>query len=406
MKNKKEIIKKLEASSIFAESSVLIKIVNFLIDAEEKGESPKSGEIAYAVLDHEREFYKDQEALIRVHIHKLRKKLELYYLSEGKNDEIKIVIPKGSYQINYIKQKSNALESINQKIYLGVFSLLLVIIFILSYFLLRDKYKNTYHSKLTSLISDMIDEGQQLDIILGDRGFYSEYDKELNRRRNILDNDINLPHRTHFFSDLIERHPDRKIEKYADVFTHTDTEDFFFAFKAGKELTKLEKEASIHIASQKDKIDHHSVFLSLMDQGDMYELSNYFFNSKFLFDNIKFRGGLTHFKENDDSKKLKINGCQLLKDGGLMSYIVIKRIKIKEHFVLFFLPGSNMARNYLLERLFEPSFTQEIEERYNGDIPESFEMLLKVYGGRSLGLKHKIIYNSEDIIDIPLGTSN
>jgi len=406
MSNKKEIIKNLEASSIFAESSVLIKIVSFLIDAEEKGESPKSAEIAYAVLEHDREFYKDQEALIRVHVHKLRKKLELYYLSEGKNDKIKIVIPKGSYQINYIKQKSSRFESITPKIYLGILSLLLVIVFTLAYFLLRDKHKNTYRTKLSSLIHDMTDKTQKLDIILGDKGFYSEYDKELKRRRNILDTDVDLPHRTHFFSDFIEKHPERQIERYADVFTHSDTENFLFAFKVGKELIKLEKDAAIHLASQKNKIDHHTVFFSLMDQGDMYELSNYFLNSRFLFDNIKFRGRLAYFKENNDSDKLKINGRKILKDGGLLSYIAIKRIKINGYFVLFLLPGSNMTRNYLLEKLFDDSFTEEIKERYNGNIPESFEMLIEVYGGRTLGLKHKIIYNSVDMIDIPLSNSN
>jgi len=406
MSNKKEIIKKLEASTIFAESSVLIKIVDFLIDAKEKGESPKSAEIAHAVLAHEREFYKDQEALIRVHVHKLRKKLELYYLSEGKNDEIKIVIPKGSYQISYIKQKSNAFESVTKKIYLGILSLLLVVIFILSYLLLREKDKNSYHTTLSSLISSMTDETQTLDIILGDKGFYSEYDKELKRRRNILDTDVNLPHRTHFFSDFIEKHPTRRIERYADVYTHSDTENFLFAYKVGKEFVKLKKEAALHISSQKDKIDHHSVFLSLMDQGDMYELSNYFYNSKFLFDDVKFRGRLMYFKKDDDSQRVKINNSKVAKDGSLVSYIIIKRIKIKEHFVLFLLPGSNMARNYLLEKLFDSSFTEEIIERYDGDVPESFELLFKVYGGRSLGLKHQIIYSSEDLIDIQLGASN
>src|SRR5262245_45622792 len=61
------------------------------------GSAPKEIEIAVAVFNKKSDFDIGQDALVRVYVHKLRKRLEEYYLRNP--GERRIVIPKGEYRL-------------------------------------------------------------------------------------------------------------------------------------------------------------------------------------------------------------------------------------------------------------------------------------------------------------------
>src|SRR5262245_66150586 len=61
------------------------------------GSAPKEIEIAVAVFNKKSDFDIAQDALVRVYVHKLRKRLEEHYLRNP--GERRIVIPKGEYRL-------------------------------------------------------------------------------------------------------------------------------------------------------------------------------------------------------------------------------------------------------------------------------------------------------------------
>ena len=88
----------LEKSEVFRKHPNLIDLLKYLINQEEKGVKLKSVTIAIDLLsDTKSSRSSDKETIIRTRLFNLRKKLELFYLAEGKEENQRLSIPKGGY---------------------------------------------------------------------------------------------------------------------------------------------------------------------------------------------------------------------------------------------------------------------------------------------------------------------
>ena len=92
-------VKKICQSEHFISKEVLCRFLSFIVkeklDAHE--DSIKAYTIALEVFHRDPGFDAGQDALVRINAGRLRRMLELYYLTTGKDDEIVIKIPKGGY---------------------------------------------------------------------------------------------------------------------------------------------------------------------------------------------------------------------------------------------------------------------------------------------------------------------
>ena len=84
------------ASGVLGRSSQLNEIFDFLIKCAGEGRSPKEAEIASVIFGRGSDFDPGQDALVRVHMHRLRSKLTQYYATHG-SSEGRLEIPKGEY---------------------------------------------------------------------------------------------------------------------------------------------------------------------------------------------------------------------------------------------------------------------------------------------------------------------
>jgi TolB-like protein len=77
----------------------LCKLLKYLINETLEGREDKlkGFTIAVEVFNKDHHFDPDQDPLVRIHAGRLRRMLKMYYLETGKNDSIKIDIPKGRY---------------------------------------------------------------------------------------------------------------------------------------------------------------------------------------------------------------------------------------------------------------------------------------------------------------------
>lgn len=89
---------RIRASGALGRSDLLLRLFNFFVACTLAGKVPKEIEVALDVFGKRADFDVGQDALVRVYIHKLRRKLDDYYGGPGKDDTERLVIPKGEYR--------------------------------------------------------------------------------------------------------------------------------------------------------------------------------------------------------------------------------------------------------------------------------------------------------------------
>lgn len=82
----------------FGRSPALDRLFGFLLNCSLEGRSPKEVEIADRVFDRVGDGA-EQDASVRVYVHRLRRKLEEFYAGAGANEAVRLVIPKGAYRL-------------------------------------------------------------------------------------------------------------------------------------------------------------------------------------------------------------------------------------------------------------------------------------------------------------------
>jgi hypothetical protein len=87
------------ASPTFARAQRLVKLLEYICERHFEGQGAQVCEysIATEVLGRPTNFDPAEDAIARVEIHRLRKKLREYYAAEGSRQQLKIIIPPGMY---------------------------------------------------------------------------------------------------------------------------------------------------------------------------------------------------------------------------------------------------------------------------------------------------------------------
>lgn len=86
----------LRASGGIGRSDTINRLFDFLLDQSLAGRSPKEIEVAHEVFGKDSEFDVAQDASVRVHIHRLRKKLDEIYAGASGD---RLTIPRGEYRL-------------------------------------------------------------------------------------------------------------------------------------------------------------------------------------------------------------------------------------------------------------------------------------------------------------------
>jgi hypothetical protein len=89
----------IRSSGILGRSSLTQRLFDFLIECSLTGKIPKEIEVAIDAFGRGDSFDVSQDAVVRVYIHKLRRKLEEFYAGPGKLEASRIVIPRGEYRL-------------------------------------------------------------------------------------------------------------------------------------------------------------------------------------------------------------------------------------------------------------------------------------------------------------------
>lgn len=95
----REEAERVKASGVLGRSSNLVALFDYLVDRSVDGQAIKETEIAYQVYGKPAGYDVGNDALVRVHVHRLRTKLAQYYAATPPGEHGALTIPKGEYRI-------------------------------------------------------------------------------------------------------------------------------------------------------------------------------------------------------------------------------------------------------------------------------------------------------------------
>jgi hypothetical protein len=175
--NKVKYLNKILQSQEFVNAQIYQKLLQYLVEASLAGKSPKEVTIAYDVFCIDSKQDTSNNTKVRVYIHNIRKKLDSYYIHEGKNDEIQLEIPKGSYKVKFI-DKSQPGNFLNRDSLLyTIIAILFISVLLNIYFILSDRSKISieYPIYKDNLVwSDYFKSNLPILIVFGDYFLYRD----------------------------------------------------------------------------------------------------------------------------------------------------------------------------------------------------------------------------------------
>lgn len=212
---------RIRASNVLGRSELMQRLFDFFVECSLAGRVPKEIEVAIDVFGKKVGFEVAQDAMVRVYIHKLRRKLAEYYVGPGRDESGRLTIPKGEYRFVFEEvlpaaafPVGTALEpaaDVEAEIVaaaravkprpawlvwtLGIVAVLLVANLLTWFFLPRPalpSLREITEVRANPIWHGMLDDNLPIYIVVGDYYIFGELDEQrVNVRRLIRDFDIN-----------------------------------------------------------------------------------------------------------------------------------------------------------------------------------------------------------------------
>ena len=203
----------MRVSGALGASGRLVELFDYLVARSEENRAPKEAEIALAVFGKtDAEALRD-DPVARVYVHRLRKRLDEFYLRNGMPDGVRLDIPKGDYRIvcmdprqsktaplTVAQPQSNAIAEpaappALRKTRWGAlaagFAALLITANIAAWATFASRPQPAPQMANSNLWSGMANSERPLMIVVGDYYIFGEYEDRLSLKRLIRDFAIN-----------------------------------------------------------------------------------------------------------------------------------------------------------------------------------------------------------------------
>ncbi len=185
-----DLLQRILSSEVFAHSQAYQDLLKYLVQASLDNKPPKEFAIAAEVFHKGQDFDPGQDTIVRVYVYNLRKKLEQYYQREGKNEHIRIEIPKGHYGVEF-----RSVERKKAAVHLNWLLLPIVLLLGLNLFFAQRLYLTANTSAEAAMHSpvwnNFFANGVPKQIVLGDHFFFVKDSHDRVQRTILRRDDIN-----------------------------------------------------------------------------------------------------------------------------------------------------------------------------------------------------------------------
>ncbi|MCA9735453.1 MAG: hypothetical protein H6696_15110 [Deferribacteres bacterium] len=261
--DKNSLLDEILKSEDFQRSQKYSELLSYLFEAYLEGKQLKEMIIAIECFGKDAQFNPSDDPIVRVYIGNLRKKLEHYYLTEGKSSPYKLDIPRGHYDIQITKQEPAALNPKNiHPIYLSIIFLLFTIIIFL-WFGGRNTSQVVNGVTLSNPVwEEFLQNSKPTLVVLGDHFFMYKYrDDKKNSKAYIRYADINSPQAYH---DFVHKHPDLQSELQLLDFTYMRPSIAWSLSEILPIIKTSDNEITLKLASEllwSDMENHNVIFI-------------------------------------------------------------------------------------------------------------------------------------------------
>lgn len=129
---KRRILEEILESEDFRQAQKYQELLRYLVRTAINGETVKESTIAVEFFSKNAAFDPALDSSVRAYISNLRRKLDHYYLTKGKDDDIRLAIPKGHYNVEFIQTRNR--QKLRPKISRKRFALLYIPLVLLALF--------------------------------------------------------------------------------------------------------------------------------------------------------------------------------------------------------------------------------------------------------------------------------
>ncbi|MBN2280260.1 MAG: hypothetical protein JXQ65_06755 [Candidatus Marinimicrobia bacterium] len=215
----KQLLAKILQSDEFSNSNTYSSYLTYLVESAEVGKCLKEVTIAIEFFGKDPNFNPAEDTTVRSHMYTLRKKLQNYYLKEGKDDNYRLKVPKGHYMAQFVEVSSDESTSgtffhwILDHYYIFIILILIGVIFLLG--IKNHDYKRaigTYKivEKDDPIWKDYIQSDLPVLISVGDHLFFTDQIEKYGSRVTVRHGKVNSPED---LEDLKKRLNDENIRQ-------------------------------------------------------------------------------------------------------------------------------------------------------------------------------------------------
>src|SRR5262245_17699236 len=102
---------RIRASQVLGRSDLMLRLFDFLVTCSLADRAPKEIEIAIDVFGKDAQFEVARDAMVRVYMHKLRRKLDDFYSDPQQSEQGRLTIPRGEYRLVFEAEASIPTEA-------------------------------------------------------------------------------------------------------------------------------------------------------------------------------------------------------------------------------------------------------------------------------------------------------
>ncbi|MBV6640956.1 MAG: hypothetical protein KI791_09565 [Cyclobacteriaceae bacterium] len=351
---------KITSSELFRSEKnqqLLIYLVNKTLDKE----PPKEATIALEFFEHD--VNEKDTSYVRVAVYHLRNKLKEYYLTEGKEDPLRLYLEKGSYEIQHQRISATASITTKSSIWMAMAGIFMLISIGLMIYILSGN--NQPEAKRDSfLYRDLSANDKPVLIVLGDLFMYAEKDGTLVRNYSINkmeDLEVSKP-------ELLSLNQSR-----SKILTRSHA---ISIYNISGLLNDLDKEVNFRMASElsiEDLKENNIIYIGLFK--GFYLLDSYYKISHY-----KPGPGMSYLihKASNDTITIVGNPAEMHKDFGILT-----RMRGLGNNIIYLISGFTDTSIEMIsseihkEDFFEKTLTNEFAGKHQ---PENFEVLFEVNG--------------------------
>jgi len=383
--DKRTILNKIINSEVLKSKDIYQKLLEYIVEAGLNDTIPTEVSISQDVFHKGENFISAEDTTVRVYMHNLRKKLDQYYQEEGKHDEIRLLIPKGHYRVEFEKNTPDEHERKDNKRKWTLFILSMILTAAIGYILLDKLYFQSDRTLKTNPYSNkfvwdkFFDNGFECGLLVGDFLVFHEYNSSLGRARRIQDYMINTDDELKAYS---AENKEKEVEKWTlgelphnIIFNIIDLNQIFFSFNQPVNV-HFTTEVDINFIKNRNII-YIGEFKNLRVMADLISFL------PITYQTLPWWQGNITFRDSDS-----VGTLHTFHDWGISRYVVDLGMVVK-------LPGQN-KENYLIiagfgydsqvklvEMLSDPSSLAALEDQIreqHSHVPEYFAMIFEITG--------------------------